>query len=441
MCIRDSPNTVHGIFSSLVKHCLSRYLCERLGKTQQQACLESFKNLPQVIQAPFDQLCELAFIGTKENRVTFSVSDLEGVKHSAMVCDMSLLQVTPSIISDGRLDYFNFLHLSIQELLTAVYITRMPVSKQISIFDSLFGDSRFSAVFQFYAAITKFHTLRPFLSKLPYWLRPVPAGMLDLVRKIIKNQRKVGYTSPRPLLVSLLHCLYEAQDLHLCQFVVEQLEDTLNLNNTSLTLVDCFAISYFISFVPFTTCRVKEFTVDLGSCSLRDAGVKSLMQSICRNVGPHNTVKTHLIINLYSNEIHEEGVSHIAEVLNRTSIVSSLLLDGNLFGDKGLQTIVDSLKQNNTLKHLDVSNCGMTDTGVASLAEVLQTNDTLEALDIGNHAVTENGLTYLVEVLSKSSGLLTLWLPYHLRVKNKVENTINEARKRSGLVAIKVHGK
>ena len=41
------PRTVHGIFSSLVRHCLSHYLCQRLGKTQQQARLTSLDSLPK----------------------------------------------------------------------------------------------------------------------------------------------------------------------------------------------------------------------------------------------------------------------------------------------------------------------------------------------------------------------------------------------------------
>ena len=102
------PNTTHGIFSSLIQHCLSRYLCERLGKTQQQACLRTLDNLPQELQAPFDQLCKLAFVGTKENKVTFSHSDLEVIKDSAVIFDMGLLQATPTFTSDGRLAYFNF---------------------------------------------------------------------------------------------------------------------------------------------------------------------------------------------------------------------------------------------------------------------------------------------------------------------------------------------
>ena len=67
--------------------------------------------------------------------------------------------------------------------------------------------------------------------------------------------------------------------------------------------------------------------MDLESCSLGDAGTKSLMQSM----DPHSTVNTHLDILLESNEIHEEDASHIAEVLNRTSILSFEILTHVLY--------------------------------------------------------------------------------------------------------------
>ena len=406
------PHTVYGIFSSLVQHCLSHYLCERLGKTQEQARLTSLNSLPQELQNPFDQLCKLAFMGISQNTVTFS--DLKAIKDSVVVCEMGLLQATPSILSDGKTVYYNFIHLSIQEMLSAVYISRMPASKQISTFDSLFSDSRFSAVFQFYAAITKLRTSRPFLSKLPHWVSPVPTGVLDLVRKIIQKRKKNVY-EPASLFISLLHCLYEAQDPSLYQFVSKQLKDELDLSSTSLTPVDSLAVGYFISSVSLTTNKAEEFKVNLNGCSLRDAGTKSLMQSICRSIDPHGKVTAHFEICLCSNEIHEEGTSHIAEVLNSISIVSTLWLDHNPIGDKGLQTISGALINNKTLKYLGVSACDITDTGVASLADALCTNNTLETLDIrGNEAITENGRSCLVDSLSKNSGLVKLALPYHL---------------------------
>ena len=373
------PNTVYGMFSSFVQHFLSRYLCERLGKTREEARLQSLDNLPSELRGPFNELCEVAFKGTSENKVTFSESDLEAVKHSAVIREVGLLQSTPSIISNGKVVYYNFAHLSVQEVLTSVYISRLPASEQISTFDKLFDDSRFGPVLQYYAAITKLRTSRPWLSKLPSWLIPksITVHMLDLVRRIIEEGKKYG---GKPLLVSLLHCLYEAQDPSLCQFVAEQLGGSLNLSGTSLTPVDCLAIGYFLSSVTRTISNNKVFGVDLKSCSLGDAGTKSLMRSISRHIDPHSTVNTHLDMELERNEIHEEGASHIAEVLNNTSIINALSLSGNPICDKGLQTIFNSLKQNNTLKALNVFGCGMTDAGVPSLAEAMNINTTLERL-------------------------------------------------------------
>ena len=148
--------------------------------------------------------------------------------------------------------------------------------------------------------------------------------MWDLVRKIIKKE-KVRYYEPKPLLVSLLHCLCEAQDQSLCRFVAEQLDGYLNLGNTTLSLVDCLVIGYFLSSVSLTTSSVKGFRVDLNNCSIGDAGTKSLMRSICRSV-IHNTITTHVVMYLECNEIHEEGASHIAEVLSKTSIINRLWL-------------------------------------------------------------------------------------------------------------------
>ena len=415
------PDTVHGIFSSFVRHFLSRYLCEKLGKTQQHSRVVSLDNLPPEIQGAFDEMCRLAFKGTAENKVTFSHSDIEAVKDSAVICEMGLLQATPSILSEGQTVYYNFIHLSVQEFLSAVYISKLPASEQISTFNSLFEEPRFSNVFCYYAAITKLRASRPFLSKLPRWLCPVPAGVLDLVRKMVTKRSKL-------LLVSLLHCLYEARDTSLCQFVAEQLGNVLDLRCTSLTLVDCLALGYFLSTVSLTTSNVRAFEVYVNHCSLGDAGTMTLMCSISRHIDCHSTVNRQHNMDLSGNEIHEEGASHIADLLNNTSLLSALKLNDNPLGASGLETLFNALKLNKTLKELGVVGCCMTDTGVASLASALNTNNPLETLDIhGNNAITENGLTCLVEVLSRSSRLVILVIPSHLR-EYKAGRTIIEAR-------------
>ena len=316
-----------------------------------------------------------------------------------MVCEMGLLQATPSIVSNHKLNFYNFLHLSIQELLSALYISHMPVSKQISTFDSLFGDSRFSAVFQFYAAITKLRTSRPFLHKLPHWMRPIPAGVLDLVRKIIKKEG-ASYGQSRTLLVSLLRCLYEAQDPLLVQFVAEQLGQHLNLNNTALIPMDCLAIGYFLYSVFHFNAESGNYRVTFRSCSLTDAGTKNLMVSICRSVGPSSAVKVHLSMSLNDNEIHEEGVLFIAEMLSNVNIIiDNLNISNNALGVQGITHLSESLKQNRSLKHLEVSGCQLDSAGAASLASALRTNSTLERLDIDENAIGDGGIAHLAEAL------------------------------------------
>ena len=435
------PYTAYGIFSSLVQHCLSHYLCERLGKTQQEARLTSLDSLPRELQGPFNDICKLAFSGILQNKITFSQNDIEisAGKDSAVVCEIGLLQATPSILSDGRTVYYNFIHLSIQEMLSAIYISHMPASKQMSTFESLFSDSRFSAVFQFYAAITKLHTSRPFLSKVIYRWFPIPTGMLDIVGKIIRKQRNIMHGVPKPLLVSLLHCVFEAQDQSLCQFVAQEMGSELNLSYTSLTPVDSLAIGYFLYSVSLTTSTSKEFNVDLLNCSLRDAGTKSLMQSICRRANPQSSISTYINMNLWNNEIHEQGASHIADILGSTSTVSKLWLASNPIGDRGLQTISTALKHNKSLKCLSIPSGGLSDTGIASLADVLYVNNTLETLLIDGHrALTENELKCLIEAVSSNSGVVKLYIPDHSRVA-EVRKKVNEARKKNGLPKVDVY--
>ena len=263
------PTSNHGIFTAVVQNILTRYLQDRLGKTTPVGDITSLDTLPPEVQSSFKNLWQLAFYGVNNNKLTFSASDLTALSISKEVSEIGLLQSVPSIIGGCLLSYFCFLHLSIQELLAAVHISHMSPKEQISVYQKLFGTPRFSAVFQFYAGITKLRTSRPWLSKLPRFLCPVPASVYDLVRKLVKQE--LSHYGSRTLLVSLLHCLYEAEDPSLCTFVADLLGHYLTLTNTTLTPLDCLAVGYFSSVVT-TTCTVSRCTVYFNGCSIGDQG-------------------------------------------------------------------------------------------------------------------------------------------------------------------------
>ena len=399
---RYLPSSNHEIFTSVVRFSLSRYMQDRLGKSPHEAMVTLLEKLPRDLQSVFDQLCKLAYLGVVNDKVTFVLNDLKSAHVSIKVRDVGLLQAVPSILVDSQEVYYCFLHLSIHELLAAVHISRLPSGKQISVFQELFGQPRFSAVFQFYAGITKLKTYRWFLSKLPNFFFPnSPRGILDLVTNLIKGQSK-------RLLVSLLHCLYEAEDPSLCQFVAEQLNGWLFLSNTTLSPLDCLSIGYFIN-----TTTSGTFRVCLAFCSISDQGAKFLILGVRKYLNTHSTVTTQLDMDLSHNDIHEEGVHHIAELLTNTT-VHQLDLSENRVGAEGLKSLCEALVTNTSLTELDLANSSIvvSDDNGPVLTEMLRRNNTRKVLDLYENSVTESGCHYLANGLKDNTSLRELKLSH-----------------------------
>ena len=256
------PTTQYGIFTELVCSCIFRHL-KKTGQDRQHTeepqsfwsrifCrtsesyelsdeLESLEALPPNVDGQFQELCKIAYDGIMDDRVVFSLSPDFNT--------LGLLQGTESFAVRGKCYSYNFLHLSIQELLAAFYMaTRLRKHEQTEQFKKLFGQSRFSAVFQFFAAKTKLRT----------------PGISDIVKQVATSNRKA-------LLVSLLHCLLEAENSSLCQMVVGELKQKLDLSGFILTPADCYCLGYFLTYCG-------DLHVNLSNCYIGDDHCKSLFR-------------------------------------------------------------------------------------------------------------------------------------------------------------------
>ena len=271
-CDGELPHTQFGIFSALIRNCMYRHLKKKNERHDIHVPgIKSLDELPTAIQRQFERICEIAYKGVIEDHITF---DLERSFNT-----LGLLQGVESFASGMPSHSYNFLHLSVQELLAAIYMaTKMDPSEQVAQFKELFGRARFSAVFQFYAAKTKLKT----------------QGMDEIVIQVVRKcreERKAIELTPHSgtnsdldsggsslghksqlLLLSLLHCLFEAQDETLCQLVAKELKGELTgLQNISLSPADCLSVGYFL-----THCR--RFKVILASCSKGADGCKALFR-------------------------------------------------------------------------------------------------------------------------------------------------------------------
>ena len=124
------------------------------------------------------------------------------------------------------------------------------------------------------------------------------------------------------------------RDSSLCQFVLEQLKGKLDLHHTSLTPVDCLAVSYFISCI-----KVKY--LDVSHCGMTDTGVASLADALHTN----NTLET---LDIDGNDaLTENGLTCLVEVLSRNSGVVELWLPMHLRSsvDKVRKTVNEARKR------------------------------------------------------------------------------------------------
>ena len=394
------PSTQYGIFSAVVLNCILRHLKQRTEEGRQIRCLESICSLPETIREPFENVCKLAYHGVMENKIAFSHDDFSAVGIPTSVPLLGLLQAVDSLVSTGRCVSFNFIHLSIQELLAAFSISRLPPSQQISVFQELFGEARFRAVFQFYSAITKLRN----------------PGIRSIATTICQKNSFFD----RLLLVSLLNCLFEAQDPSLCQFVAEQLKGSLELFLTTLTPLDCLSVGYFLSCVCVTTRG--EFIVNLRGCSIDDHKCRFLTRCLCRCPVPNSTATGWLYMDLQGNDIRERGAQHIADVLQNTSIVHTLILGADeivssTIPECGLKCILESLLTNCSLVTLQLGGdvysdvLKITQESGPVLCQMLQRNKTLTELDLsGNRSVSDTGAFFIAEGLILNTSLRTLQL-------------------------------
>ena len=181
----------------------------------------------------------------------------------------------------------------------------MSAGEQVSKFNELFNNSRFSATFQFYAAITKLQT----------------PGIKDIVIRVAKKRNKT-------LTLSLLHCLYEAQDPSLYEAVAQQCQQKLGLSDTTLTPSDCLCVGYFLSHI--CNMATDKFRISLSACSINNQGCKYLVSGLWKGLDTRSAVTTPLTMDLKCNEITSDGVRYLSSLLE-VDCIEDFILGGGYY--------------------------------------------------------------------------------------------------------------
>ena len=120
--------------------------------------VESLLNLPP--KHDFYQLCEIAFSCVVDQKVIFTSTELNNLSTRYSDRDSGCGLLTARPIDKLRcllaaVDSFFFIHLTVQEFLSAVHISRQDVSAQKKIWEKYLGLPHMAQVWMFFAGLTK----------------------------------------------------------------------------------------------------------------------------------------------------------------------------------------------------------------------------------------------------------------------------------------------
>ena len=119
------PHTLHEVFLKLVLCCIIRHLTRLVEEGKEIQDMSSLDDLPPDVQEPFSNICTIAYHGVMKNKATFSASDLRSFNLPTELSTLSLIQGMQSFMDLNKSLSYNFLHLSVQELLAAYHISKV----------------------------------------------------------------------------------------------------------------------------------------------------------------------------------------------------------------------------------------------------------------------------------------------------------------------------
>ena len=221
------PITRCELFQELVLCCIVREL-ETRQPDRDLEDVSSVEDLPADLKEQLHNLSELAFKGVMENKIVFTQKELTSLS------TLGLLHSVQGFGSIGRkLVTCNFIHLAVQELLAAYYISRLEPAEHSELFEKLLNDNLKFPVLQFYAGLTGLTN--------------------ESVRNLITGFHFDGYEKSVRCLLAFLNCLFEAQTWNQLFFqqMVHALKSKVNLSGIFYSVPHGESKNVFLIFCLF----------------------------------------------------------------------------------------------------------------------------------------------------------------------------------------------
>ena len=409
---RTLPTTHFDMFHELLL-CFIAHEVNTRQPNRTLGTISSLDDLPRDLKKQLKHISILAYEGVMNNKIVFTQDELPSILPRSsldMILNfLSQILVLPTVATPAQQDLpamgvlqrvqwagtssktisYNFVHLSIQEMLAAYRISQMGYFEQVSVFKTLLSEPRFAAVLQFFAGFTKL-TNRG-------------------VRNIITGSDFTDEKSSQRSLLIYVRCFYEAQidDQSLYSKFFPRLNGKLDLSFVTLSPLDCMSVGYFLTLV----CRnSRKLRVNLKFCCINDHSLGLMMGELSKHAEACPAGALHGVteLDIRGNKIGGgKGIAFISTALQTNVTMTKLNINGCKMSDGGAESLARALTVNKTLQELYVNYSDISDTGTAHIATALKTNNTLKKLEISGETetATDEGALSLAAALTANNSM------------------------------------
>lgn len=280
---QDLPDVETDLYCKFTLHTLRRSFLRESNKStdsDEDDDEEEFHNLHQIPKEKkslFESICLLAFQSTVDQKQIFTGKDILEmpnlnlpINYRKKAFDSLGLLTVDRIIADSSLPTksFSFLHLTLQEFLSAAHMVyHMDEKKQKEVIVEHREKDHMWVVWKFYCGLASSMNTSPgFFTKVFHAI-----SCCNISRRVA--------------ILNMLHCAFESKKSPACIDLVSQLKGILDVKDISLTPSDCVAMGTVAS-----NAHSEMEEIDLSYCHIGPDGIQALVDQL------HNPLKkVHLL--------------------------------------------------------------------------------------------------------------------------------------------------
>ena len=373
------PTTLTQLYTAFACKLLSQNLSSRKAKGRKSWKIRFLEEIPADVKEGLLKMCRLAWEGIVEQQLTFG-SDVVGGDTLGLMDGVRELYGG----EDDKLSY-HFIHLTLQEFLSAYHITQLPQEKQEQIIRKHVDTGHLNMVVRFYFGLTKpNHFTSQIISEhlSDYWEATAYHWLFECggMETITEELRKVSVRS----LYS-----WNPQDYYVLGYCVSRYDFKWMLNfrlgDEGIEMLCRGMVS-----APDTTWN-GELEADFRGEGVTSEGMKWFTKI------PLQLLQGIKELDFNSNELDDNALNILTKIVPNLSKLKALSLGYNPIGKGGAVDILKCLYHHKIpLEKLDLNNTGVGEEDCTLIALLIRT---LLDLKISNNSLSFNSIATIMEGL------------------------------------------